>query len=293
MIPYNISFGFNEGTTKFNSTLENDLHDAAAAGFNGIEIRLDKLEEYLTLKTMDDLTARLTQGRLAVYPLNAVKDFNSPDEQTRNDSLRRFEAACEHSRRLGAPAVVVVPCTMDMTVPLSWDDVRRISSRALQSMEVIAARYGTLVALEPVGLTGSSIRSVAQAVEIITAAGGGSGLLLDTFNVYADPEWRQFRLPENISVHGIHVADADSTPLDCLSQENRLWPGEGVIPLCEMLRMFTVHGYRGPLTVELFRPEYYRLPATEVVYRSMDALRAVVEICTEQGAENGTNTDNR
>ena len=54
-----------------------------------------------------------------------------------------------------------------------------------------------------------------------------------------------------------HINDSEDLPKSELTDANRLLPGEGVIPLCDILSRLKAAGYDKLASIELFRPEYW------------------------------------
>jgi sugar phosphate isomerase/epimerase len=56
----------------------------------------------------------------------------------------------------------------------------------------------------------------------------------------------------------------------------RVYPGDGVAPLDEILRSLRAIGFRGFLSLELFNESYWRQPAGTVARVGLAKMRAVV-----------------
>jgi 4-hydroxyphenylpyruvate dioxygenase len=54
----------------------------------------------------------------------------------------------------------------------------------------------------------------------------------------------------------VHFQDVPDLPRELLDQSSRLIPGDGTAPLVRMLRTLADKDYTGPLSVELFLPEF-------------------------------------
>jgi 2-keto-myo-inositol isomerase len=74
----------------------------------------------------------------------------------------------------------------------------------------------------------------------------------------------------------VHLDDAEDLPVGQGSDENRLWPGDGAVDLDGILGTLAKKGYKDAISVELFRPEYYELPAEETLRIAKEKSVAVV-----------------
>lgn len=54
-----------------------------------------------------------------------------------------------------------------------------------------------------------------------------------------------------------HIDDSEDYPIGTLTDANRVWPGEGVIPLKEILNTLKQIGFNKVATIELFNPQYW------------------------------------
>ena len=53
-----------------------------------------------------------------------------------------------------------------------------------------------------------------------------------------------------------HLNDTPAMPRELLDMQSRVVPGDGVAPLAKILRKLVDRGYTGPITVELFWPQF-------------------------------------
>jgi sugar phosphate isomerase/epimerase len=61
-----------------------------------------------------------------------------------------------------------------------------------------------------------------------------------------------------------------------IRDEHRVYPGDGVAPLADILRDLRRIGFRGTLSLELFNRTYWRQDAFEVARTGLEKMRAVV-----------------
>ena len=78
--------------------------------------------------------------------------------------------------------------------------------------------------------------------------------------------------PERISL--IHFHDAADLPRDMLGDEDRLYPGEGVIDLGGFCRVLKNKGYEGSLSVELINPKLWETKSPkDMARKAWDSLK--------------------
>jgi sugar phosphate isomerase/epimerase len=141
-----------------------------------------------------------------------------------------------------------------------------------------AAGAGLRPQLEIVPRT--KLADVATAVRLVTAVGRPNvGVLLDTYNLSrcgTDP--RELDDVPHELIFGMQLADAALEPPDGdaarESLHARLPPGEGELPVAELVRRVLRGGPLPPVGPEVFHDELAALPAAEAARRCGDAARS-------------------
>ena len=95
------------------------------------------------------------------------------------------------------------------------------------------------------------------------------GLLLDSFHWHAAGHGVDdiLRLRPNEVVH-VHLGDAPDIPIENLPDDDRLYPGEGVIDLRGFLGALKNIGYKGIVAQEVLSPAPPKAPPEELLERS-------------------------
>lgn len=133
------------------------------------------------------------------------------------------------------------------------DSAHRVALRAFQQLARFASDHGVRIALEPLHPvymnTDTFICSLAQALEMIAAVDHDSfGLLLDLWHFWQDPAAPALIRAHGEKVFGVHLSDWRRPR----AFADRLLPGDGAIPIGNILRTIRQAGYRGVYTLEIF-----------------------------------------
>ena len=79
------------------------------------------------------------------------------------------------------------------------------------------------------------------------------------------------------SLHVMHLNDyPQAADPSTLNDSNRIYPGDGVAPLRQILRDLRDNGFRGYLSLELFNRDYWARSADENLKTAMEKIRATV-----------------
>ena len=124
-------------------------------------------------------------------------------------------------------------------------------------MADIAGEYGITLAYEP--LAWMPVRSLEQSLEVIDEASRSNvGILVDTFMVYAGGgglDTVRGLDPESIPI--VHLADTAPKAGDVWSDDDRYtMPGDGVVPVREIMRVILDTGYDGVVSDEISPKQY-------------------------------------
>ena len=74
----------------------------------------------------------------------------------------------------------------------------------------------------------------------------------------------------------VHLADVDHPQLSNLGRNNRVLPGQGVMPIRAMTQALKEIGYSGAYTIELFRRDYWTMDPAVVAAMGIAAMRSVL-----------------
>jgi sugar phosphate isomerase/epimerase len=218
----------------------------------------------------------LREKNVVIGAIGLPVNWRSTEEKFRaglGRLVEEAEAACE----LG----VTRCCTYILpSVDQSPAHFMAVATRRLRLCARILGAYGIRFGLEFVGphhlrtaWKHAFIRTLQETLDWIEAIGEPNvGLLLDSFHWHttglttADIE----ALSAEQIVH-VHLNDAKDVPIEEVLDNDRLYPGEGVIDLAGFLRALHRIGYRGPVSQEILT----RTPPAEdpetLARRSKDA----------------------
>jgi 2-keto-myo-inositol isomerase len=260
-----MKIAFNEATTLRNSTLETDLIYCQKHGYDYIEIRLDKLKEFLTEHTVDDLKKFFEMNRIKPYAFNALEFISFRDEEGFRQIEDDLRFLCEVGKVIGCTKIIVVP-TFDIG-DYSREVIKSETVRVLRLLADMAEPYGVSLAFEFVGYPNCSVNTFGQAYEIVQAANRDNvGIVLDCFHFYAmNSQMEDLRKADPRKIFVFHIDDCEDLPAGELRDHHRVWPGLGVIDLDLILTTLKEIGYDEMVSVELFRPEYWEWDAERTI----------------------------
>lgn len=267
---------FNQATTMKNSTLESDLEYCEKSHYDLIEIRLDKLHDYLTRHTLGELRAFFDSHHIKPFAFNALEFINFRDKNGFEDIMRGLQFCCEAGQIIGCSRVVIVP-TFDVG-DKTITEIREETVRVINIMADYAEPFGVKLAFEFVGYPNCSVNTFGQAYDIIkTVNRKNVGVVLDCFHFHAmGSRFEDLEAADAEKIFILHLDDSEDLPVGAARDNNRLMPGEGAIDLPRILTILKKLGYDSMISIELFRPEYWDWPDEENIQICYDKTRATI-----------------
>jgi 2-keto-myo-inositol isomerase len=272
-----MKLSYNEATTLKNSNLATDLELCERHGYDYIEIQtMEKLPEYLEKNSLDDLASFFNSHHIKPLALNALVYFNNRSNEDYQLLIKEFKQMLDYAEKLQIPYIVVVPLVTEEKILKK--DIKASSTAVLKELAELAESYGVKLAMEFVGHPQCTINTFEQAYDIIQAVDNPNvGLVFDFFHFHAMGSSLEALKQADVSkIFILHMDDTEDYPIGFLTDEDRVWPGHGVIDLDCILKILTDKGFDGPATVELFRPEYYQLPADEAIKTAKDTTMKIL-----------------
>lgn len=264
------------GATTMHADLSTDILAASAAGYDLIEIWSAKLYRYLETHAIDALAAELIAANVDPYSINSIEHVTFRGIDDYDKVLAECETLAALAGRIGCPYIVVVPGKLPAGV--RRETIITESVRVLNEMGDIAVEHGVSLAFEFLGQTDCSVQTLDLAGEIIEKVDRYNvGLVLDSFHFYAGGS--TFDAIDALDARKLfifHINDAEDLPREQLTDAQRLYPGEGILPLAEIKSHLDKIGYDRMVSIEIFRPEYWEQDPFEVARRAKAATERVL-----------------
>lgn len=260
-------------------TLAEDAAGYADGGFGAIGVWLHKLERgtidgfFIPEATIPDRTVAaaaeaVRDAGLRVSHLVLSGFYTEPELPRR---IAHTLHAMKVAAALDAGCVVIAPGRRNGR---SYEETRDYAARALSQVFALTPNPGVRLALEPIIAWQSDyLNTLAEALELAELVDHPNlGVYPDTFHL-----WRTGTMLEDVEragsrIFGVHLNDA----VEGDDHANRL-PGDGELPLVEIVRAIEATGYRGTYDNEYMPGPDAGLAPEEVVRRAAETMAAVLE----------------
>ncbi|HVU60047.1 MAG TPA: sugar phosphate isomerase/epimerase [Mycobacteriales bacterium] len=247
--------------------------DAAAdAGFTSISV---SPEQYLSAhRSPAELRLRLADCGVVVDAVDPALTWLPGMPPTPDGGLLSYDTAdvLTTAEALGARWINAA-----VAFPGPWSQAEITDAFAALCRRGAEAGVGVLLEFVP----WSTVGDLPAAARVVRACGAANaGVTFDTWHFHRGGSRLASLTAEDLSVvRAIQISDAVAQPTTDSMTESisaRLLPGEGVIPLLELLSLLREATAEAPLSVEVFNTDLRRQPVDTVARLAGDAARRVI-----------------
>jgi sugar phosphate isomerase/epimerase len=254
-------------------SLDNYVKLASEYGFSSIDAHGHELEAFIEEHGLEGAKAFLHKYAISIGSFGLVPQWRTTEEEFRS-GLARLAKAAEAAAALGCTAccTYVLPSTDENAAHFMT-----IATRRLRTCAQILGAYGIRLGLEFVGphhlrtaWKNPFIWDMDSTLDWIdTIAERNVGLLFDAYHWYTNEHTIEdiLKLQPSQIVH-VHLNDAHDVPVSEVVDNDRLYPGEGVIDLGGFLRALNQIGYQGVVAQEILTKQPPTEPSEQLFKRS-------------------------
>lgn len=265
-----LKLGWNGATCIKKSCVQTDLELCEKYGYDYIELRLSMLEEYFKEHELSDLNSFFSKNHLKPYAINSIENVNFNTHEQWEMLLDEFTHTCRIAQAIDCPYLIIVPSKRLYAKGKSEKEVFEDSINVLYKLADIAETYGVKLAFEPIGDRRWYCNSLQQAWEIVkTVDRDNVGLTIDCINIYMYDKCNDLDILDEIDGNKIfvfHMNDCKNQPLSLIDPlTQRIMPGDGGIPIKNIINKIKATGYDGIASLELFNNDYWEMDPDDVI----------------------------
>jgi sugar phosphate isomerase/epimerase len=254
------------------------INAAAAAGYDAIEPWVRDIDKYVKSGgSLDDLRKRIADADMIVPSAVAYFHWLFSTDEKWTAALDEVKRAMEHVRAIGGTGIVAPPAGPQD--PLDMPDAGRRYRKLLE----IGEQIGVTPFVELWGFRETVNRLGECAGIAIEAHHPRAGIVPDIYHLYKGGSgFDTVRHLNGAFIKGFHFNDVPANmPRETISDKDRVWPGDGVAPLGQVLKDLRAIGYTGVLSLELFNRTYWKQDPVTAAKTGLEKMRKVI-------AESGT-----
>jgi sugar phosphate isomerase/epimerase len=249
---------------------------AAGAGYEAIEPWIDEVERYEA--DGGDLRALAERIRdLGLTVEGGIGFFEWVVDDT--DRRARGLAAARHAMgllaRIGGKRIAAPPTGVHESGAARLDLLA--AGERYRDLLLLGDECGVAPIVEFWGFSANLSRLCEAALIAVDSGHPDAAVLADVYHLYkggSPPSGLRLLSPAALPL--FHVNDYPEIPPADIVDADRVYPGDGIAPLTQILRSLRAIGFTGVLSLELFNVDYYKQDPRTVAKTGLEKLRAVV-----------------
>jgi len=223
------------------------------AGIKNVELTDVVLDEFLATESLS--AAKSILADLNVTPVSSaavLPDFWVPGPEHAN-SVETWKKRCDQFAFLGLTKIY---CPSNTTRKITEDDFKATPQCIHQAGEIALQRG--LLAMVEFNRASTHLATLITTLKMIREAKQPNvRLVLDFYHLMSGlSKIEDLDEIKQGEIGHVHFQDLPNIPRELMDTNTRLIPGDGVGPLALILKKLVQKGYTGPLSVELFTPNY-------------------------------------
>jgi 2-keto-myo-inositol isomerase len=254
----NVKFCLNMSTIRGQKlSVPEHIDVAAKAGFDAIEPWLGELNQYVQAGgSLKDLNKRLSDHGLIVASAIGFAEWIVDDDARRAAGLEVAKKDMGVVAAIGGKYIAAPPAGATRQTDMNLHK----AAERYRTLLDLGQREGVIPELEIWGHS-TTLGKLSDALLVAAEAMHPQAcLLLDVFHLYkGGSDFGALRLVNGAVLPCLHFNDYPaSPPRDTIKDADRIFPGDGVAPLTQMLRDLLAAGFRGALSLEIFNATYWK-----------------------------------
>ncbi len=273
-----VRFALNTSTLRGQKlSVVEQIEITAKAGYDGIEPWIGDLQRYADEGgSLTDLKKRIQDLGLTVDSAIGFANWIVDDDQARKEGLENAKREMSVVKAVGGSRVAAPPVGAHRGDSVS-PPLPVIAERYRALLEV-GAEIGVTPQLELWGFSPTLSKLSELAYVAAGAEHPDACVLPDFYHIYkGGSDFSALGMLEASRMHCFHMNDYPADPpRESIADKDRVFPGDGICPLPQIIRQLIDHGFRGTFSLELFNPEYWERDALEVAQEGLAKSKAVV-----------------
>jgi sugar phosphate isomerase/epimerase len=259
----------------FKMSLVEEIELAAKAGYRAIEPWLDKIHRHAADGgSLKDLGKRISDLGLTVESAIGFAQFIVDDDDVRAKAMEQARLDMDAVAQIGGRRIAAPPAGATKEPGL---DLHKAAERYRALLE-LGDQTGVVPELELWGHS-KNLRRLSDVMFVaLETRHPKACVLADLFHLHKGGSgFEGLRLLSAAALPVVHMNDYPAQPLpEEIDDSFRVFPGDGVAPLTDILRSLRAAGGPHVLSLELFNREYWKRDPATVARTGFEKMQAAV-----------------
>ena len=258
-----------------NPGLLKSLGIASAAGYDGVELWLSDIRGYLKQGHKVSLLATFMADRgLTVENAISFAAWMVNDAAKRKAGVQELEEEMKILAALGCRRIAAPPSGVSKSDPIDFEQAGIYYREILE----LGKKHKVMPQLEFWGASGT-LYTLGQALAIAAAANDADARILpDVYHLFRGGSgFNGLKLVNGNAIEIMHINDYPGTkPVNEQTDGDRVYPGDGVAPLKQVMHDLRTMGGTKVLSLELFNKTYWAQDPLLVAKTGLQKMKALV-----------------
>jgi sugar phosphate isomerase/epimerase len=273
---HNFSFCLNTSTIREQSLgLVGEIELTAQSGYNGIEIWIRELEDFVKNGgKLSDIRKRTEDLGIIIENAISFHQWIVDDASVRRSALEQAAREMDMLAEVGCKRIAAPPVGVTDKPGL---DLNRAAERYRDLLKV-GDKTGVLPQLELWGFS-ANLHLFGEVLYVAAESGHPKACILpDVYHIYrGGSDYNSLKLLNGSSIHMFHMNDFPAEPPQSqITDKDRVYPGDGIAPLNQILTDLNNKESPIVLSLELFNPGYWKQDAAVVAKTGLEKMKASV-----------------
>ena len=268
---------FNTSTIRGqNLSFDKEIEITAEAGYDAIEPWVDRINRHVKSgNSLKDVRKRIADLGLTVESAISFFRWIVDDDTERAKGLEQAKRDMDVLAQIGGKRIAAPPAGATREPGL---DLMRAAERYHVLLE-LGDQMGVVPQIEIWGPS-RNLHRLGQSVFVAIESGHPKACLLpDVYHIYkGGSDFTGLKLLSAQAIHVFHLNDYPAEPpREKIGDHDRVYPGDGIAPLTQILRDVHANANRAVLSLELFNPNYWKQDALMVAKTGLAKMKTAVQ----------------
>lgn len=256
--------------------LVKEIEMAAEAGYDGIEVWIPTMQAYLDDGgKLSDVKKRIDDLGIKVEDAIGFAQWIVDDPKLRADAFEQARREMDMLAQIGCSRIAAPPAGATQEPGL---DLLAAADRYAQLLE-LGEEMGVMPQLEVWGFS-ANLHRLGQTTYVAMESGNPKARILpDVYHLYkGGTDFTALQMLSGQTIEVFHMNDYPANPpRESIADKDRVYPGDGVAPINQILQILAASGTPKVLSLELFNPDYWKQDPLEVAKTGLQKMKSAVD----------------